>query len=91
MPDGTELREQLKRADNNIRKAFARGMNRDVAADYIGISSSKFDELVHDGRMPAAKRIDRRKIWDRNQIDRAFENLPDAQGNDFELEVAYAR
>lgn len=33
--------------------------------------------MVHDGRMPKPKLIDRRKVWDRNALDRAFEALPD--------------
>lgn len=54
-----------------------RGLQREAAAGYVGISSSKFDEMVHDGRMPRPKVIDRRKVWDRNALDRAFEALPD--------------
>lgn len=53
-----------------------RGLSREAAADYIGISTSKFDALVNDGRMPQPKRIDRRKIWDRLAVDRAFNELP---------------
>ena len=44
---------------------------------YIGISASKFDELVCDGRMPAPKRIDSRKLWDVHRLDLAFNSLPD--------------
>ena len=44
---------------------------------YLGISASKFDELVRAGRMPGAKRIDSRKIWDVRQLDLAFDLLPD--------------
>ncbi len=54
-----------------------RGLCRIWASQYIGISVSKFDQLVDDGRMPSAKRIDGRKIWDRDAIDRAFSALPD--------------
>jgi hypothetical protein len=43
---------------------------------YIGISSSKFDELVADGRMPAAVKIDGRKVWDMRHLDLAFDDLP---------------
>src|SRR5215468_8792122 len=41
-----------------------RGLNREQAAFYVGISPTKFDELVKDGRMPKPKRIDNRRIWD---------------------------
>jgi len=52
-----------------------RGFSRVQAARYIGICPRKFDELVHDGRMPGPKRIDRRLIWDRHAIDVAFDAL----------------
>ena len=29
-----------------------RGLRREAAADWIGVSVGKFDELVRDGRMP---------------------------------------
>jgi hypothetical protein len=43
---------------------------------YIGISPSKFDQLVADGRMPAPVRIDSRKLWDIRHLDLAFDALP---------------
>jgi hypothetical protein len=42
---------------------------------------SLFDEMVKDGRMPAPKRANSRVIWDRMQLDAAFEALPD-DGNE---------
>ena len=53
-----------------------RGLQRESAAQYIGVSTSKFDELVKDGRMPSPKRIDRRLVWDRHALDEAFDRLP---------------
>ena len=53
-----------------------RGLQRESAAQYIGVSTSKFDELVRDRRMPAPKRIDRRLVWDRHALDEAFDQLP---------------
>ena len=53
-----------------------RGLSRESAACYIGVSPSKFDELVERGQMPLAKRIDGRKVWDRNAVDQAFDDLP---------------
>lgn len=52
-----------------------RGLSRDEAAYYIGVGTSKFDQLVQDGRMPRGKRIDGRVVWDRAQIDMAFSEL----------------
>lgn len=53
-----------------------RGLHREEAAAYVGIGQSKFDAMVADGRMPKAKQIDGRRVWDRFAIDRAFEALP---------------
>lgn len=65
-----------------------RGLSRVEAATYIGISASKFDELVRNGRMPGPKRIDGRKLWDVHALDLAFDLLPDdndqGQGNSFD-------
>ena len=57
-----------------------RGLSRTEAANYIGVGTSKFDEMVKDGRMPQPKRIDGRVIWDRHELDVAFENLPSDGG-----------
>jgi predicted DNA-binding transcriptional regulator AlpA len=54
-----------------------RGLRRTEAAIYVGISPTKFDELVGDGRMPPPKRIDGATVWDLPQLDLAFDALPD--------------
>jgi predicted DNA-binding transcriptional regulator AlpA len=54
-----------------------RGLSRIDSAQYVGVSASKFDEMVRDGRMPPPKRINSRTVWDRLRLDQAFENLPE--------------
>ena len=54
-----------------------RGMSRDEAARYIGVGTTKFDEMVADRRMPRPKRVDGRVIWDRLKIEAAFTDLPE--------------
>ncbi len=63
---------------SDLRRISAprRGLHREEAAAYVGISSSKFDEMVNDGRMPKAKKIDCRKVWDIRALDLAFDDLP---------------
>ena len=53
-----------------------RGLSRVEAAAYIGVSPSTFDTMVSDGRMPTPKRVNRRTVWDRQQLDVAFSALP---------------
>lgn len=54
-----------------------RGLSRDEAARYVGVGTTKFDEMVADGRMPRPKKVDGRVIWDRLKIEAAFSDLPD--------------
>jgi len=54
-----------------------RGLSRIQAAEYIGVGTTKFDEMVDDGRMPRPKRIDGRNVWDRIKLDEAFAALED--------------
>jgi predicted DNA-binding transcriptional regulator AlpA len=60
----------------HIRPVPRRGLSRDEAAMYCGISTTLFDRLVADGRMPGPRRIDGRKVWDIRAIDMAFDALP---------------
>lgn len=53
-----------------------RGLSREEAAIYVGISASKFDELVKVGRMPKAKKIGSRRLFDMRALDLAFDDLP---------------
>lgn len=64
-----------------------RGMSREEAARYVGVSPSLFDEMVKDGRMPPPKTINSRVIWDRYRLDPAFENLPDKKAEDWKVAV----
>lgn len=59
-----------------------RGLSRALASLYVGVSTTKFDQLVKEGRMPGPKRIDARNVWDRLELDVAFAALPG--GQDFE-------
>lgn len=54
-----------------------RGLRREEASAYLGLSPRKFDELVADGRMPRPKRIDGVVVWDLRRLDYAFDALPD--------------
>ena len=54
-----------------------RGMDRVAAAKYIGASPTTFDRMVNDGRLPQPRRVSlKRFVWDRRELDRAFDKLP---------------
>lgn len=70
----------MAHALSESRPVPRRGLSRVEAAVYIGVSASKFDQLVADGRMPGARRIDGRKVWDVRELDSSFEDLPHDNG-----------
>lgn len=53
-----------------------RGLNREQASAYIGISASTFDKLVEAGAMPRPRMLESRRVWDIIELDRAFDDLP---------------
>jgi len=37
---------------------------------------TKFDSMVSDGRMPRPRRVDTVVVWDKHELDAAFDDLP---------------
>jgi excisionase family DNA binding protein len=56
--------EPRRPALSQLRPVPRRGLSRIEAAMYLGISPSKFDKMVEDGRAPQPRLIDGRKVWD---------------------------
>jgi predicted DNA-binding transcriptional regulator AlpA len=52
-----------------------RAMRADRAAAYLDMSSSSFLKLVDEGVLPAGVRIKGMVVWDRYELDAAFENI----------------
>jgi predicted DNA-binding transcriptional regulator AlpA len=65
----------MSRALSDVRPVPRRGLSRTEAAVYIGIGTTKFDEMVADGRMPKPFRIDGRVLWDIYDLDPAIDKL----------------
>lgn len=55
------------------RHWIPRGLRAPDAAAYIGVSTTKFLELVDQGKMPAPKRDGGIVVWDRDALDLAFD------------------
>jgi excisionase family DNA binding protein len=66
---------------NTIPASDRVGLSRMEAAEYIGVSSGLFDAMVADGRMPAPKIINSRRVWPRRALEKAFDDLPEANQN----------
>ena len=68
----------------DVRRTPIRGFSCSEAARYVGISISKFEQLVRDGRMPKPIKIDRRCVWDKYQLDLAFNLLGGDGSNEWD-------
>ena len=64
-------------APKSVFATPVRGLRKPEAARFIGISTTKFDALVDDGRMPKPFKIDGAVLWDVNELDQAFTLLRD--------------
>lgn len=53
-----------------------RGLRREQAAHYVGISPTSFDALVDEGKMPRPTTVkDRITLWDRRALDQSLDQL----------------
>jgi predicted DNA-binding transcriptional regulator AlpA len=50
-----------------------RALRAERAAAYLAMSRAKFLELVDQGRLPAPVHIDGMTVWDRLELDAAFD------------------
>ena len=60
---------------NTIKPDTRLGLSRTETAEYIGISATLFDEFVRDGRMPALRAGNARRVWCRREVEAAFDKL----------------
>ncbi|MBB6224599.1 hypothetical protein [Rhizobium leguminosarum] len=66
-------------AANDNRLPFGmtpRGLSRVAAAAYVGVGATLFDQMVGQGAMPCPRKAGGRILWDRCELDDAFEALP---------------
>ena len=58
-----------------------RGLCREQAASYVGISPTTFDRMVSEGLMPGPFPIYARRVWDRRKLDIAMDALANADSD----------
>jgi excisionase family DNA binding protein len=63
------------------RFPLRRGLDEREAALYLSLSPSFFRRLVVTGSMPKPRMIGSRRIWDIDELDRWFMDLPRQGGN----------
>lgn len=54
------------------------GYRRREAAEFVGVSPSKFDAMIKDGRMPRGHKVDSMTIWRGDELLDAFNALTGA-------------
>ncbi|OEJ66571.1 hypothetical protein BEN30_11975 [Magnetovibrio blakemorei] len=59
-----------------ILKHNPRGLQLSDAAIYVGCGPTKFRTMVRDGRMPRPRLIGNRQVFDTQELDEKFEELP---------------
>lgn len=64
-----------------------RGLRLPEAAAYVGVSQTKFLELVDDGRFPKPKKLDSITLWDRRTLDRTLDELFESEPHDPHADV----
>ena len=58
-----------------------RGLCREAAARYLGIPTELFDDLIQRGKLPGPRLLSGTAVWDRHQLDEAFDECPTAESS----------
>ena len=53
-----------------------RGLSKVEAAEYIGVGTKKFDEMVNTQLMPSPRLAGSYTLWEVRELDDYFERLP---------------
>jgi predicted DNA-binding transcriptional regulator AlpA len=64
-----------RRPFNRAATQLRRGVDRDGASLFVGVSHAVFDQMVRDGRLPQPVELDGELVWDLLQLDRAMDRL----------------
>ena len=55
-------------------------LNREQAAEFVGLSPNTFDSLIASGSMPPPRHAGARRLWIIRELERALERIPKAGG-----------
>lgn len=75
MSSAGATREKV-RGPARVLPCAPRGLRREQAAAYWGVSPTKWDELVTAEQAPKPRICDGMKLWDVRELDDAFDALP---------------
>lgn len=66
---------RLRTRERAARVIQPRGLRRETAALYVGVSASQFSKWVEAGVMPMARVVGGVALWDREALDVALDDL----------------
>lgn len=66
----------MTKALSKSRTVPRRGLSRQEAAEYLGVSPTTFDTMRAAGQVEPPRLIGARKLWDIRDLDMAFDALP---------------
>lgn len=69
------------RTEIMTRLRVFRALPAPESAAYLGLGETKFHQMVTDGRMPKPRIADGKRLWDVDELDIAFKNLPREGGD----------
>jgi excisionase family DNA binding protein len=76
-----ETGKQVAKSDNQRVAAWLpRAMRAEQAAEYLSMSRSMWLKLVAEGKMPPGIKVGSMTLWDRLDVDSAFEDLKQGDG-----------
>jgi predicted DNA-binding transcriptional regulator AlpA len=70
-----------RRLTNRAATQPRRGLDRDEAAVYVGVTFDTFDRMVAEGRLPKPVELCGEIVWDLVQLDRAMDRLTGLRRN----------
>lgn len=73
MTKALDLEVTIGQLAKSILSMSARGLSRTSAATYLAIGTTFFDQLVAEGKLPPPVAIGARRVWDRYELDAAFD------------------
>ena len=76
LPPLLEAKTMVRKAAVSVRLPVRRGLTETEAAVYLSLSPSFFRQLIARGMMPRPRVVGRRRIWDAEELDLAFRELP---------------
>ncbi len=79
--EATSQQAELRSRIAPARRIEPRGLRRPDAAAYVGVSTSHFDSWVRAEIMPQPRVVGGVVVWDRFELDAAFDQLPRREEN----------